>query len=251
MLLSKTDIIRVHEGGSMKHLLFITMLAVIALPACAHEQRSETDQVSVTGVGEIKAEPDQATLRLSIKALGKDLASAKRDADQRYQQVLDVISKAGIADAQVKVVHLSMQPRYEWSSNKQQYKGEEVSRSLSVIINDLQKVSPLMQAMVENGLSTMDGLSTGFQNRSALLQQALGAATLDAKAKAVFLAKQFDRNLGQAILISEHNSGGPIHQQQDMRMSQRTSMAEAYVAPQEMFGTQTISATVNVSFELN
>ncbi|MFT5573943.1 MAG: hypothetical protein ACI9FR_002879 [Cryomorphaceae bacterium] len=235
----------------MKHILFITMLVAIALPACAHERHSDRDQVSVTGVGEIKAEPDQATLRLSIKALGKDLASAKRDADARYQSVLDVIKQAGIADAQVKVVHLSMQPRYEWSSNKQQYKGEEVSRSLSVIINDLQKVSPLMQAMVENGLSTMDGLSTGFQNRSALLQQALGAATEDAKDKAAFLAQQFDRNLGQAILISEHNSGGPIQQQQDMHMSKQSGISEAYAAPQEMFGTQTISATVNASFKLN
>ena len=235
----------------MKHFLFLSLLIAFTLPACAHESVQPRDQVSVVGVGEIEAEPDQAILRVNVKALGKDLKSAKIEADKRYQSVLNVIKQAGIADKQVKVVNLSMQPSYEWTSNKQEYKGEEVSRSLSITINDLDKVGPLMQAMVENGLSTMDGLSSGFQDRSALLRQALGAATQDAQVKAAFLAQQFDRQLGAAIEITEHNNSGPMQQRQDVQMLKSQSMGADYAPPQEMFGTQVISATINVSFKLD
>lgn len=236
----------------MKHLLLLALIAVVALPACAHESldSSHAPKVSVVGYGEIEAEPDQATLRVSVLAVGKTLAAAKSDADQRYQSVLMALEKAAIPEKQIKVTRLQMQPKYEWSSNKQIYKGEQVSRSLSITINDLDKVGPLMQALVENKVSTVDGLSTGFQDRSGLLKQALAAASSDAKAKAKFLAIQQNRSLGGAIEITEHNSGGPIQQYQDVRMAKSASMSEEYQAPQEMFGTQTITATVNVSYEM-
>lgn len=238
----------------MKHLLLLALLVAFALPACAHdqsEQREQTHRVTVVGFGEIEAEPDQATLRISIMAIAKNLTLAKQDADRRYQRVLDVLKRAEIVDKDIKVARISMQPKYEWSSSKQVYKGEQVSRSLSIAINDLDKVSSVMQSLVENDVSSVDGLSTGFQNRGAFLKQALGAATADAKAKAEFLAERLDRNLGQAIDIVEQNNGGPMQQYQDVRMSKSASMVESYQPPQEMFGTQTISATVTVSFKLD
>lgn len=237
----------------MKQLALLTLLIMFVLPACAHEQDSHqrVDRATVTGYGEVEAEPDQATLRITVMALGDNLAEAKREADRRYESVLKVLGKANIPDKQIKVVSLSMQPRYEWTSNQQVYKGEQVSRGLSITINNLDKIGPVMQALVENGVSTVDGISTGFQDRSALLKQALGAASKDARNKAEFLSDQLGRKLGQAIEIVEQNSGAPIRQYQDVRMAKSASMAESYQAPQEMFGTQTISASVTVSFKLD
>jgi uncharacterized protein YggE len=200
-------------------------------------------------MGEVEQEPDQATLRISINAKQPTLAAAKKLADERYRGVLKVIKEAGIDKKRVKATRISAQPQYEWRNSKQIYKGELVSRSLSIIVNDLEKVSPLMQALVENGVSTIDGMETGFKDRKSLQQQALAAAADDAKAKAKFLAERLGRNLGAAYLISEHNSNAPQMVRRESMMM-KADMEASVAAPPEMFGTQKIRATVNVSFNL-
>ena len=129
------------------------------------------------------------------------------------------------------------------------YRGERVSRSLSITINDLELVSPLMQAVIENGASTIDGIEAGFQDRAALLEQALAAAADDARRKAKFLAERLGRDLGAAFLIQEANSHAPARAR-GPEMAMATSMARDAAPPPEMFGTQAIRARVNVSFNL-
>lgn len=225
------------------------LLVLVSAVACAHEASSEQDHISVVGVGEVEQEPDQATLRISISAKQPTLIATKKLADERYRGVLKVIEDAGIETKGVKATRVSAQPQYEWRNSKQIYTGELVSRSLNIIINDLDKVSPLMQALVENGVSTIDGMETGFKDRKSLQQQALAAAADDAKSKAKFLAERLGRNLGSAYIISEHNSNAPQMVRRESMMM-KSDMAASVSAPPEMFGTQKVRATVNVSFNL-
>jgi len=235
----------------MKHLLVWIILSICASPAFAHqEQHKLRDSVSVIGLGEIESEPDQAILSVSVTAVDQTLSQAKQVADESYRSVLKVIKAAGIPDKQVKVVHLSMQPQYEWETNKQILKGQRVSRSLNITVNNLDKVAPLMQALVDNRVSTVDALSTGFQDRSALINQALGLATIDAKNKAKFLAEQLDRNLGKAIEIIENTNNTPIIRQHNVQLQSSATFSKA-APPDEMFGTQKIQTNINVRFELN
>ena len=232
----------------MKNLFLTLLLATFSIAACAHESTAPQDNVSVVGVGEIEAVPDQATLNISIQARQPDLAAAKQLADKQYASVLDVILQAGIDKKFVKATQISAQPEYEYRNGKRIYQGERVSRSLSIIVNDLDKVSPLLQALVENGVSTIDGMSTGFKDRKSLQQKALAAAADDAKAKAKFLAERLGRVLGSAYLISEHNNNTPQVYRREAAMASKSMATDS--APPEMFGTQKIRATVNVSFNL-
>ena len=235
----------------MKKLIWICIFAVMpwSVSAQAHEANLQQDNISVIGVGEVEQEPDQATLAISINARQPTLPAAKKLADDRYRRVLGVVEKAGIAAQFVKSTRLNAQPEYEWQNNKRIYKGELVSRSLSIIINDLEKVSPLLQALVESGVSEIDGLQTGFQDRKALQLKAMAAAADDAKSKAKFLAERLGRKLGSAYLISEHNVDAPQMLRAEGMMMAKSASADA-PPPAEMFGTQKVQATVNVSFNL-
>lgn len=224
-------------------------LVAFSVPACAHEPVAEQDHISVVGVGEIEQEPDQAIVNVSINAKQPNLPEAKRLADDKYRKVLAVLNNLAIDEKHIKATRVSAQPEYEWSNNKQIYKGERVSRSLAITVNDLGKVSPLMQALVENGVSTIDAINTGFQDPKALQQKALAAAADDAKTKAKFLAERLGRSLGSAYLISENNNRQqPVGRPQYSPMARSVSADQA--PPAEMFGTQKVSATVNVSFNL-
>ena len=233
----------------MNKLIIAIFISCITAVTYAHEPAAQPDHVSVTGIGEIEAEPDQAILNIGINAQRPNLAEAKRVADEQYASVLKVIKQAGIDDRKVKSTRMSAQPQYEWRTNQRVYKGELVSRSLRITIEDLDKVSPLMQALVENGVSTIDGMSTGFKDRKALEQQALGAAAEDARNKAEYLAKQLGRTLGTAYMITEQIQDGPPVFQRDMQMATR-ALAESAAPPPEMFGTEKVRARIMVRFNL-
>ncbi len=233
----------------MKILIALISAMMLHSAVLAHES-SQVEQVSVIGVGEVKAEPDQVTLNVSVYAIEKDLKSAKQAADNRYQTVLDELKTQGINDKDIKVARLDMRPEYEWTSQQRVYKGERVSRSLTIVIKDLTKVTPVLQGLVEGAVSTIDNMSAGFQDEAALKRQALGRAVEDAKGKAAFLAKRLDRNLGPAFNIVEQNAGAPMFQDYAMARSNKMS-AEAFAPPPEMFGTQTISTNITVAFKLD
>jgi len=236
----------------MKSLASLLFLVLLTVNVYAHEP-IEQDHVKVVGVGEVEKEPDQATLNISIEAKEPDLITAKKVADDKYRKVLEVIKKAGIADKHIKATRINAQPEYEWRNNSRIYKGERVSRSLAVTIEDLDLVSKLMQDVIEGGVSRIDGMQTGFKDPKALQELALAAAADDAKHKAEFLAKRLGRNLGDAYSITEHNvnAARPVHRgmamSADMAVSAR---AAAPPPPDEMFGSQKVRATVNVSFGL-
>jgi uncharacterized protein YggE len=231
------------------NLSFFTLsLLLFGLVACAQDNNKSADHISVVGLGEVEREPDQAIMSIGINAQQANLPAAKKLADQRYRQVLKVLADMNINSKQIKATRTSAQPQYDWNSGTRVYKGELVARSLNVTINDLDKVSPLMQALVENEVSTIDGVTTGFQNKSALQRQALGLAADEAKAKAKFLAERLGRSLGSAYLVTEQNVGGVQPRRMPQAMMSKSMSTDG--PPPEMFGTQKIVAQVSVSFYL-
>lgn len=221
---------------------------ILSAAACAHEATNQQDHIAVVGVGEVEATPDQAILTVRVSAQEPNLPAAKQLADKRYSKVLAVLAKAKIDERHIKATQIIAQPQYEWRNSKQVYRGELVSRTLQIIINDLEKVSPLMQSLVENEVSTIDGMTTGFQDREAMMQKALAAAADNAKSKASFLAKRLGRDLGSAFLITEYNESAPTMARAPEMARSSAMMADA--APPEMFGLQQVRARVNVSFNL-
>ena len=234
---------------SNNRILVLLIGGFLSMQVMAHEAATTQDHISVVGVGEVELEPDQATLNIGVNAKMPSLAEAKRLADERYRKVLSVIKEAGIEDKHIKATRINAQPEYQWQNNRQIYKGERVSRSLSVTINDLEAVSPLMQALVENDVSTIDAVNTGFKDPKALQKLALEAAASDATSKAEFLAEQLGRKLGSAYLITEQNSFVPrmVRQERTM-MASRMEADEA--PPPEMFGMQKVRVQISVKFNL-
>lgn len=237
----------------MKKFISILTLLIISLGAstmvAAQEANQMRNTVQVVGVGEVKQAPDQAIIEISITARKPKMVEAKAVADERYKQVLSVLKKHQIKDEEVKNTQLSAQPEYDWRNGDRVYKGERVTRRMSITVNDLGKLPELMQGLVENGASTIDNVSTGFKDKSELMMKALAAAVDDAKAKAEFLAKRLGRSLGEAVLIQEQNRSAP-HQYQDSGMLMKARAESADEAPQEMFGLQSVNADITVYFNL-
>lgn len=233
----------------MRYFTTLVFFYLFSLSILAHDAGPQQDHIAVVGVGEVEQEPDLATLSITVEAREPDLLSAKKVADERYRKVLAVIEKAGIKDEAVTATQIIAQPEYEWRDSKRIFKGERVSRTLSIEIDELDKISPLMQSLVENEVSTINGLTTGFKDRTVLINLALAAAADNAKSKAEFLANRLGRSLGEAFLITEFNDTAPQVMQAESMMQSRALASDA-APPPERFGKQSLRVQINVSFAL-
>ena len=231
----------------MKLSVMITALLLMLPLAQAHDDPIE--QITVSGVGKVEAEPDQVVLAISVYAIQKELEAAKNEADSRYKSVLEQAKGADIDKKDIRVSRLNMYPEYEWASNERILKGQRVSRSIEITVKDLSVLPTLLQSLVESGISTVDSMTAGFQDKSLYQEKALAQAALDARAKAMFLAEQLDRQLGSAFHIVEQNAHASMYPK--MEMASRSMASGGAAPPQEQLGTQTITANISVSFKLN
>ena len=229
------------------------MLPVLFLfAACVQadqHRNAVNDTISVKGWGEVTAEPDKATVSVSVTALNKDVNKAKAEADRKYRAVIAAAKAQRIDKTDIKTAGLTLRPEYQWRDNTQILIGTKVMRSISITVNDIGSVAQLLQSLVEGDVSTINNVSTGFKDRRSLERKALTAAIDDAKEKAEFLAQQFGKNLGSAFTISEQS-----HAQTTPRQFGRAEMmvksAQAAL-PDEHFGTQSVTASINVVFHSN
>ncbi len=241
----------------MKHISLLSILILVIMQMStinsanadqhSNQKRGVKDTISVAGFGEVSAEPDQAVIAVTVSAINADVNRAKKSADEKYKSVLDATKSQGILKTDIKLSGLKVQPEYQWRDNQQVLIGTRVNRSLSITINDIDKVAPLLQKLVEGNVSTIERVQTGFQNRAVLERKALTAAITDAKDKAQFLATQFDKTLGSAYTISEHSQSQPIVRSFNEGMVRAKSLSASSV-PEEHFGTQKVRANVNVVF---
>ena len=231
---------------------FLGLFLILFFPFVVHSHEvAQQDQIFVVGEGEVESEPDQAILNISINTQEPTLVEAKKLADEKYKSVLAQIVSSGIAEKDIRSSRVSAQPQYEWSNSKQIYKGERVSRSLMITVNDLDALPSLMQGVIDKGASTIDGVIPGFQNPQALEQEALGLAANDAKRKAEFLAKSLGRTLGQAFQITEQSDQtNPVIGRMQESKLRSLSHSASPEPPKEMLGIQSIKASIHVHFYL-
>jgi len=233
----------------MKRFICLFLISLISVSSMANDEMTKVgDTIQVQGNGEVTAEPDQAILSLSVNALSKDVEAAKQQADSKYKAVLAAAKKNGIDRLDIKSSGISVQPEYQWRDNSQVLVGTRITRSVTITVNEIDRVAELLQDLVEGEVSTVNNVQTGFKDRKSLERKALKAAIEDAKDKAQFLADQFGKTLGSAKTISEtQRQSSPRQFRGGMEMAK--SMAADL--PEEHFGTQAVRATVNVVFHSN
>ena len=232
--------------------LIVAFTALSILSHSAEAQMTDTqvnDTITVTGYGEVSAEPDEVTVSVSVSATDRDVNTAKAEADRRYKSVLNAAKSQGVSEKDIKLSRLNLSPEYQWSNNSQKLIGTRVSRTLSIKVRDISSVAPLLQDLVEGGVSTIDHIQTGFSNQRELERKALRAAIEDAKDKAEFLALQFGKELGSAHTINENQISRPSPRPYQEGFARAKSMAADL--PQEQFGTEKINARIHVVFHAN
>jgi len=221
-------------GGSM---------AAAQQPQADDDERVRT--VSVTGTGEVHVVPDRAVVRLGVQTEAEAASDALTQNNRLMQALIAALQEDGIAleDIQTRVVQL--QPQREQPVEPRQGVGEVIgylaTNIVEVTVRDLQNLGATIDAAVQAGGNTVQGISFQVSDPGQAVREARLAAMRDATMAAEQLAMLAGAALGEVLTISEARSA-PV-------VVERAVAAEVAAVPIQP-GAESVQVTVNVTWSL-
>jgi uncharacterized protein YggE len=211
-------------------------------------QNQEPRTLAVNGNGIITLEPDIAYIRIGVQTEGENAKEAVASNNQQSQQLLNALTRAGVAEKDVETTNFSIHPRQEWDNDGQPTGiTYVVDNTVMVTVRDLGQVGALLDAAVQAGANQISGIQFDIEDREAAQQQAMTAAVENARARAEVLAEAAGVTLGEVLSIESYLSGGtPIPYERNVVMADAAMGMEVPVSPGEM----QIDTGVSVVYEI-
>ena len=227
----------------------LATLLLVPLAALADGDRPRT--VSVSGSGEVAAEPDLAHVTLGVEARRPTMAEARAEVARTVDRVLALTRDLRIDPKLVNATRVQVQPEYSWNEKDRQrvLLGYLVSRQVQVEVRDLEQLGPLLERAVDAGVNQVNDPVLDSSKRTSLEREAMAKAVEDARLNAETLAKAAGVRLGPVRMLTGASSAPPM----PMYRRGPMVMADAAAAPPEETyqpGDMKFSATVNAEYDL-
>lgn len=159
--------------------------------------------ISVSGHGDATATPDKATITVGVQTKGIDAQAALASNSTKLNAVVDAIEGQGVAADHIKTSDLSLY----LDSQSSTY---QASHQLTVTLDSVSKVGPVLDAAVGAGANNSWGVEFSLKDSSAQRSQALTAAVADARKKADAMAAALGVSVTSVGSASEASFSPPI-----------------------------------------
>jgi len=235
----------------MKHtaLPCLGALLLISFGAAAAEN-PRLRSVSVSGQGEVQAEPDQAIVTLGVESRKLKLEDARAAVAKTVEALLKLTRDLKIDQKHVRATRVSVQPEYNWDNTARERNliGYFVSRQVEVDLRDLDKLGQLLEKATDAGANQVSDPRLDSSKRHDLERQALAKAVEDARLNGEAIAKAAGAKLGAARTISASSGFVPAPMQQ---MRVKAMAAEAGDASQSyQSGQMVFNGNVQVEYDM-
>jgi uncharacterized protein len=219
-----------------------------ALPAAAQQPeppRGLTPGLTLTGVGEVRARPDLAVVRVGVVSQAATARAALDDNNQAMGAVMAALQDQGIAERDMQTSQFTVQPRYRHDQTGEappRIDGYEVSNQLTVTVRDLDRLGPVLDQAVSVGSNRILGVEFDLADPEPRRDEARRLAVEDALRKARVYAEAADVELGPIRAMTEQARFDPPQPYQRMEMAQgQVPIAE---------GEQVVAVEVTISWDI-
>lgn len=227
-------------------LLLALSLFAIAVPVAA-QQLDPPRGVTIVGVGEVRAKPDLAVVRIGVVSQGATARAALDDNNKAMQAILTALKGQAIAGRDVQTSQFNVQPRYRHDPENQdppRIDGYEVSNLVAVTIRHLDKLGAVLDLAVSVGSNQILGIDFMLADPEPRRDEARKLAVEDAVRKARIYADAADIVLGPIRTISEQarlGPPGPVYGRMEMAADASVPIAE---------GEQAIAVEVTITWDI-
>ncbi len=207
--------------------------------------------IRVTGTGEVRAAPDQATADFAVETTAGNAQEAAAANAQQMERVIAALVRAGVPRERIETRDYNVFPDYDQRPVEQggepRIRGYRVLNTVSATTQDINRVGGLIDAALAAGANRVNGVRFSLRDPQRFRAQAIQEATRRARADAEALAGAMGVQLGAVREASTVEVGysGPV------MMMAREGMADAVAqnAPTPINpGEQTVRATVMIVY---
>jgi uncharacterized protein YggE len=201
-------------------LLVASLLALGAVPAAAQvpspmegDAAFRATTLTLSSYGETRATPDQASIQMGVTTQAPTAGAALAQNRTRMTAVIAAIRAQGVAERDIQTSGLDVQPQYTYNrgANGQEQgppriTAYQVSNQVTVLVRDLSKLGPTVDAVVGSGANQIQGISFGLANADARADDARRQAVENVRRKAELYAQAAGLRVARLVTLSE--SGG-------------------------------------------
>ncbi len=207
--------------------------------------------VTVSAQGMATVTPDEADIDFSVVTQGANPQTLSDNNNTKMGAVIQFVSSQGIASSDIATTGYDLQPNYQWdkTTSRNYITGYTLTQTVEVKIRDLTKVASVLGGLAPLGVNQIGGVNFTFQDPDKFIALARADALTKAASEASQMAAQAGASVGEVVTISEsHYIPGP-QPAYAMNSGLGSAMA-APVAPSIAPGTQDVTDTVTVTYEL-
>ncbi len=226
----------------------IVMVLAATITGLQAQQQVLPPLVSVNGIGEVRVQPDQATLTMGVEVREKTLEQARKQADAKAAAILAYLKKQGISEKDVQTSYMRVFPIYNNGSYGQSSPDfYTAQKTMTVLVRKLNKFDDLMSGLYGAGVNQVDGLSFQVSDVEKYKTEARKLAVANAKQKATALTSDLGVALAGVYSINETTNGGrPMPMYAEAAMMKMSDAGDQ--GPTIAGGEVVITSTVNISF---
>jgi len=228
----------------------ILAACLLALPAAATAQGEAPlhgTRLDIVATGEASRVPDVARIGAGVVTAAPSAAAAAAQNATQMAAVRGALRRAGVADRDIQTSSLSLSPDYrqETPNAPSTIAGYRASNEVTVTFRDVAAAGRILDALVGQGANQINGPNLAIEHPEAALDEARVKALATAQARAQLYARAAGKRVVRMVSISE--SGGASPGPVPMYRMRAAAQEATTVDP----GSQTLSVTLNVTFELD
>lgn len=200
-------------------------------------------EMTVTGNGEVVAQPDYVQIQIEVRTEGKNVSAAQQENAMMMKQVIEALVALTIPREDIQTTVYTISPNYDYIEGRQVFRGYEVQNGITVKITDISQAGTVIDTAIQNGANQVSGIHFKIDDSDAYYRQALQLALIDAQAKAKSMADTMHLPLQPLPVEIVEETNIPPVLYKSVQLSNQQS-----VTPIEP-GMMTVNATVRVKFQ--
>lgn len=160
--------------------------------------------LNLQAYGESKAAPDMASIGLGVTTQAATAAEALRLNAAKMSAVLAALRAAGMAERDIRTSAISLNPQYVYGQDQPpKLTGYQASNEATLIIRDLARLGPAIDAAGAAGANQINGIRFGLKDPQAAEDEARRAAVKALAAKADLYAQVTGYRVVRLVSLTE------------------------------------------------
>ncbi|MEM1050814.1 MAG: SIMPL domain-containing protein [Pseudomonadota bacterium] len=238
----------------IRYLIAIACATLLTTPIAIAAQEvtiaAEGPVIELSVYESVTAEPDLVTIGAGVTSTAPTAVEAMRINARQMQSVIDQIRELGVSDKDIQTSGINLNPQYNYDRNTQRqiFRGYQVSNRVNVKLRDVQATGEILDALVVAGATDLTGPVFSIEDDTAAKEIARKSAIERAQKRASEYAAMFGYDAVTVLSVRESIRGtAPVAQ-----MALRDAVAEtAAAAPPVQPGQVSTGVSFSIKYEMS